>query len=137
MRPSHAVVTVAQTACRETVHALYRSIDAGRATDALGLFTEDAVLEAAGLRHEGRGAIGAVLASRQARIERVTRHVLTDVRVSAGEDVATLSATLAVAVLGASSPPDTTSDLAIRLVRSGGSDGEWLICSLRSIRRSS
>lgn len=58
---------------------LYEAIDSGRATEAIPLFTEDAVLEHPDHALEGAEEISAFLTRREADTERHTVHLFTNV----------------------------------------------------------
>jgi len=67
-----------------TRSSLYHgAIDRGRATEAIDLFTEDAVFQARGEELIGRAAIAAFLVERQAQIGRHTVHLVANERVIA------------------------------------------------------
>lgn len=65
-------------ACRATLVDFHGAVDHGRASEALDLFTEDASIDVAGQRIEGREQIAAFLAGRQAQTDRQTVHVFTN-----------------------------------------------------------
>ena len=70
----------------DVVLALYGAIDAGEATRAVPLFTEDAVWETSARRAEGIEAIAQFLGDREADRERRTIHAVSNIRTSATED---------------------------------------------------
>ncbi|MFF4630041.1 SgcJ/EcaC family oxidoreductase [Streptomyces griseorubiginosus] len=118
----------AEAACQDVVRSVYEAIDSGRASDAVARYTEDAVFETArGRKLVGTAAIAAAMAAREADTGRVTRHVLTGLRVTAtGGAEARLVGTLSVFLLSGPSPddPELTSALDIGLSLR---DGAWRI----------
>lgn len=64
--------------CRAVLIELLAAIDHGRATEALGLFTDDASLTARGEQLQGLEAISSFLAQRQAETHRQTVHVIAN-----------------------------------------------------------
>ena len=77
----------------DVVVAYHRSIDVGRATDGLELFTDDAVFQVKGTELIGREAIGRFLTDREAQTDRHTVHVIANPVVTrAGKDEVEISA---------------------------------------------
>lgn len=68
----------AGAACRAVLIDFHAAVDHGRATDALDLFTDDASVDVAGQRMEGREQIASFLARRQAQTDRHTVHVIAN-----------------------------------------------------------
>lgn len=119
VRP-HAVAAQrsAEASCLEVVGAVYRAIDVGRATEAVPQYTEDAVVQTARGTAEGREAVAALMAAREANVSRVTRHDLSAVRVTVSGTEARLIAALSVYVLSepaTSTDPEAVAALDIRL----------------------
>jgi uncharacterized protein (TIGR02246 family) len=113
----------AEAACRDLVYGYFACIDAGNATAALDLFTETAVMEAAGRLLEGRHAIAAALRARDANQDRRTRHVVTNLVVHVGgKGKASAKATLVLFVLSGKTPtlPSRLSELDVEFVEEGG-----------------
>lgn len=79
-RPFDEAVPAARAA-QEVVLAYHRAIDTGRALEAVGLFSDDAVFQAKGVELVGRDAITGFLADRQAQTGRHTVHVVANVSV--------------------------------------------------------
>jgi uncharacterized protein (TIGR02246 family) len=124
----------AEAACRDLVHGYFACIDAGKATTAVDLFTETAVMEAAGRMLEGRGAISAALGAREANQDRRTRHVVTNLVVHVdGDGRASARATLLVFVLSGKTPtlPSLLSELHVEFVEEGGA---WKVANHSSRR---
>lgn len=68
--------------CLERVIAYHYDIDRGAATNGIANFADDAVFEAHGELHEGRGAIMEFLKHREGQSDRKTVHVITGPRFS-------------------------------------------------------
>jgi hypothetical protein len=64
----------ARAACEQLLARFHHNADAGRATESLGLFTSDAVLELPMFSARGTEEIGRVLSCREALAARVTMH---------------------------------------------------------------
>jgi ketosteroid isomerase-like protein len=62
----------------DVVLAYHRAIDAGHATEGIGLFTEDALFQARGSELTGRDAILGFLTEREAQRDRHTVHVVAN-----------------------------------------------------------
>ncbi len=73
--PADVLALVARNQCEALFHRFSACIDGGRATEAIDLFADEAVLEIGGRELRGREAILGFLEARQARADRVTRHV--------------------------------------------------------------
>jgi len=84
MQEQVAVVSQSAAAATETVLAYHRAIDTGHATDAISLFTEDAVFQARGTELVGRDAISGFMTDREAQVGRHTVHVVANVVVRRG-----------------------------------------------------
>jgi ketosteroid isomerase-like protein len=65
----------------EAVYGYHDHVDAGDALKALDLFTTDAVVELPGRTVEGTEQLKDFLTSRQAKTDRVTMHILNNLRV--------------------------------------------------------
>ena len=74
------------TEATETVLAYHRAIDTGHATDAISLFTDDAVFQAKGTELLGRDAIRVFMTDREAQAERHTVHVVANLVVRRAQD---------------------------------------------------
>lgn len=64
--------------CRAVLIGFLSAIDHGRATEGLGVFTDDACLTARGERLQGHEAIKRFLAQREAETHRHTVHVIAN-----------------------------------------------------------
>ncbi|SDT07742.1 SnoaL-like domain-containing protein [Brevibacterium sandarakinum] len=72
--------------CRTLLIDFLTAIDQGRATDALELFTPDAVFDARGTTLRGHDGIADFLAAREGETERHTVHVIVNDAVRRHED---------------------------------------------------
>jgi ketosteroid isomerase-like protein len=125
----------AETACEQLFVDLPRYIDAGQATRARDLFTDDAVLELAGQRHVGVDAICRFLEEREANRNRHTRHLASNFRLSEVSDSsAHATGSLAVYVATDDGPPalEVIADCDVDFVRLP--DGEWRMSRRRHRR---
>ncbi|HEX2040797.1 MAG TPA: nuclear transport factor 2 family protein [Acidimicrobiales bacterium] len=68
-------------ACTALIVAYTHLVDHGRAAEVADLFADDGVWESDGSRYDGREAIRAAFARRQANTARTSRHVCTNVAV--------------------------------------------------------
>jgi hypothetical protein len=68
----------ARIACEEVFLKFHRLIDEGSASEAIDLFTSDAVFEVRGQRFEGRRAILDFLQRRERQADRRTRHLASN-----------------------------------------------------------
>jgi hypothetical protein len=68
----------ARSACEEVFLGFHRLVDAGVASQAADLFTQEAVFELRGNRFDGHNAIRAFLIERQAQVGRRTRHLASN-----------------------------------------------------------
>jgi ketosteroid isomerase-like protein len=73
-------VAAIERACERLVVAYTHLVDGGQAAAVADLFTEDGVWSAGRARYEGRDAIRAAFAQRQA-LDRTSRHVCTNLAV--------------------------------------------------------
>lgn len=72
--------------CRTLLIDFLAAIDHGRATDALELFTPDAVFDARGATLRGHEEIAGFLAAREGETQRQTVHVITNDAVRCHDD---------------------------------------------------
>ncbi len=126
----------AHEACREVLVAYADCIDAGRASQAIELFCEDAVFEAGPRILRGAARLAPAFASREADRSRRTRHLILNPRFrEVGEGAMEVLSLLAVFVVeqdadpAAALAPRALVDCADRMVR--GADRRWRIASRR------
>jgi uncharacterized protein (TIGR02246 family) len=104
------------------VEAVFAAIDSGRATRALSLYADGALLQTRAGTATGEREIAAVLAAREANAARVTRHVLSAATTAFRDPArARVTATLSVFVLSGADPtvPEVSSALDVLLERDG------------------
>jgi hypothetical protein len=117
-----------KAACEELVFRSFELIDGGRASEVAELFTEDGAHVLEGQVFEGAEGLAAFFDGRQAMVERVTRHCVTNMRFSlTAEDRAELRYTSAVYVLSSPQPiPGAIADIHDAFVRRSG---RWMFSS--------
>jgi SnoaL-like domain len=97
---------LARSACEHVFQRFTGAVDAGRATEAIALFDEDAVLELGGRTYSGRAEITAFLAAREAQVDRRTRHLTANFSFRlVGPDRGEAQALLVIFTAGDDEPP--------------------------------
>ncbi|MHA4854295.1 nuclear transport factor 2 family protein [Rhodococcus sp. MSC1_016] len=118
-----------ESRCRALLHRMYEFVDGGRAEEAIGLFSADAVFQTPTRTNRGTEEIQAALAKRQAQRDRRTRHVVTNLRLWSERDGSVRSTgTLVLFVLSGPNPmvPSRIAEIHDEFICH---EGEWTISS--------
>lgn len=128
---------LARAECEDLFLDFHGLIDAGRAREAIDLFTEDGSFEVRGRPFEGRDAILGFLTARESRTDRHTRHAAANFRFRR-TSATTAQATAMLTIFASegdghrSSVPEAVSDCEIEFRRDD--DGRWRTTTRRHLR---